>query len=69
MGRKMTLWWGVADAWGQMAAGKAGRRTGVSDTLGWLVGPGAAARLGQGCLRLRGPTKPGQQAGLAGGRR
>ena len=56
MGRKMTLCREVADGWGPVAAtaGEAGRRVGVSSALGWLAGPGAAARSGQVCLRLRG---------------
>ena len=71
MGRKTTLWWGVADAWGRMAAtaSEAGGRAGVSGALGWLAGPGAAARSGQVCLRLRGPAKPRRRAWPAGGRR
>ena len=46
MGRKTTLWRCAPDAWGPMvvAASKAGRRAGVSSALGWLAGPGAAAR-------------------------
>ena len=71
MGRETTLWQGWLTRGVRLAATacKAGRRAGVSSALGWLAGPGAAARLGQVCLRLRGPAKPGRRAGPAGGRR
>ena len=53
MGRKTTLCWGVADAWGlvAVAASEAGRRVGVSSALGWLAG--LAARVGPACARSR----------------
>ena len=40
MGRKTTLWRGVADAWGPVAvaASEARRRAGVSSALGCLLG-------------------------------
>ena len=53
MGRKMTLWRGVADTWGQVGSGsgEAERRTGVSSALGWLAG--LVARVGPACARSR----------------
>ena len=46
MGRKMTLWRGVADTWGQVGSdsGEAERRVGASSVLGWLAGPVARSR-------------------------
>ena len=59
MGRKTTLWWCAADAWGPVAVtpSEAGRHAGVSVALGCCAGRASWAGL---LLCTSGPSRPSQ---------